>query len=394
MSRGGVRRLRPRKNFSKDFHGFYRTVVSIKSTRHGSWLGRVSRKATRTVEKGKKEDRGCQWVGKREKRRRRSREERDRPPPLVDTDEQACERSWDREGEGRRRRRRHSRLLLQALVRGGGRLGRLEGIPFQTLRIDLFVDGSSSLYPLLIVVDHVLKLFQRFSTGSPRFSIRFLWHDDSTSSLRNRSFLAEHLDQSYGETVYTFDPLTIDRYFNRDIALWPLVLWFRSLLVFYLDHEGWEKSNAKKRKDRCGTMRNTVSPLRGWLPPRKLFNVIYERISLQQRGHVSWWFRNEYLLQELVSTNREIRWHAGADSGEMGRRKTNYPCTGEILSRLGASGQIRITMNGLPVSSEWYAFPSSTSSYREPAGYWRCRTNQWPSPCWYLKDNTQNGANG
>lgn len=287
----------------------------------------------------------------------------------------------DREGEARRRRRRHSRLLLQALVRGGGRLGRLEGIPFQTLWIDLFVDGPPSLHPLLIVVDHVLKLFQRFSTGSPRFSIRFLWHDDSTSSLGNRSFLAEHLDQSYGETVYTFDPLTIDRHFNCDIALWPLVLWFRSLLVFYLDHEGWEKSNAKKRKDRCGTMRNTVSPLHGEFcevdsPPRKLFNVIYERISLEQRSHVSRWFRNEYLLQELVSTNHEIRWHAEADSRETGRRKTNYPCTGEILSLLGVSRQIRITMDGLPVSSEWYAFPSSTSSCRELAGCWRCRTSQ------------------
>lgn len=49
----------------------------------------------------------------------------------------------------------------QALVRDGGRLGRLEGVPFQTLRIDLFVDGAPSLHPLLVVVDHVLELFQR-----------------------------------------------------------------------------------------------------------------------------------------------------------------------------------------------------------------------------------------
>lgn len=49
----------------------------------------------------------------------------------------------------------------QTLVRGGGRLGWLEGVPFQTLRIDLFVDGAPSLHPLLVVVDHVLKLFQQ-----------------------------------------------------------------------------------------------------------------------------------------------------------------------------------------------------------------------------------------
>lgn len=54
-----------------------------------------------------------------------------------------------------------SSKLPQALVRGGGRLGWLEGVPFQTLRIDLFVDGPPSLHPLLVVVDHVLKLFQR-----------------------------------------------------------------------------------------------------------------------------------------------------------------------------------------------------------------------------------------
>lgn len=57
----------------------------------------------------------------------------------------------------------------QTLVRGGGRLGWLEGVPFQTLRIDLFVDGAPSLHPLLVVVDHVLKLFQRsLSFSHPR----------------------------------------------------------------------------------------------------------------------------------------------------------------------------------------------------------------------------------
>lgn len=49
----------------------------------------------------------------------------------------------------------------KTLVRDGGCLGRLEGVPFQTLRIDLFVDGAPSLHPLLVVVDHVLELFQR-----------------------------------------------------------------------------------------------------------------------------------------------------------------------------------------------------------------------------------------
>lgn len=49
----------------------------------------------------------------------------------------------------------------RVLVRGGGRLGWLEGVPFQTLRIDLFVDGTPSFHPVLVVVDHVLKLFQR-----------------------------------------------------------------------------------------------------------------------------------------------------------------------------------------------------------------------------------------
>lgn len=62
-----------------------------------------------------------------------------------------------------------SSKLLQALVRGGGRLGWLEGVPFQTLRIDLFVDGPPSLHPLLVVVDHVLKLFQHpFTPPTPR----------------------------------------------------------------------------------------------------------------------------------------------------------------------------------------------------------------------------------
>lgn len=56
----------------------------------------------------------------------------------------------------------------QTLVRGGGRLGWLEGIPFQTLRIDLFVDRAPSLHPLLIVVDHVLKLFHRSFLFYPR----------------------------------------------------------------------------------------------------------------------------------------------------------------------------------------------------------------------------------
>lgn len=59
------------------------------------------------------------------------------------------------------------------LVRGGGRLGWLEGVPFQTLRIDLFVDGAPSLHPLLVVVDHVLKLFQRSSfLSAPRLRSR------------------------------------------------------------------------------------------------------------------------------------------------------------------------------------------------------------------------------
>lgn len=62
----------------------------------------------------------------------------------------------------------------RVLVRGGGRLGWLEGVPFQTLRIDLFVDGTPSLHPVLVVVDHVLKLFQRFllSRQSPRATRR------------------------------------------------------------------------------------------------------------------------------------------------------------------------------------------------------------------------------
>lgn len=134
-----------------------------------------------------------------------------------------CVRERNRGGERRRRgrrrrRRRHSGLLLQALVRGRGRLGRLEGVPFQTLRIDLFVDGSSSLHPLLVVVDHVLKLFQRFSTGSllslffspppPFFPVP--GHD--SLSWKSFVFTETPLQQSCtGETVsYTFDPLTID----------------------------------------------------------------------------------------------------------------------------------------------------------------------------------------
>lgn len=65
----------------------------------------------------------------------------------------------------------------QTLVRGGGRLGWLEGVPFQTLWIDLFVDGAPSLHPLLVVVDHVLKLFQR----SPSFLFRGSVPADATA---------------------------------------------------------------------------------------------------------------------------------------------------------------------------------------------------------------------
>lgn len=127
-----------------------------------------SRKRKRRTEVASEKGRGKNEGDDREKK------EIDHRPWSTPMNQRVREAERDREGEARRRRRRHSRLLLQALVRGGGRLGRLEGIPFQTLWIDLFVDGPPSLHPLLIVVDHVLKLFQRFSTGSPRFSIRFL----------------------------------------------------------------------------------------------------------------------------------------------------------------------------------------------------------------------------
>lgn len=65
--------------------------------------------------------------------------------------------------EGNRRGREGGALpsFWRVSVRGGGRLGWLEGVPFQTLRIDLLVDGTPSLHPVLVVVDHVLKLFQR-----------------------------------------------------------------------------------------------------------------------------------------------------------------------------------------------------------------------------------------
>lgn len=158
---------------------------------------------------------------------------------MVDTGERVCKRekcrrSRRRRRGRRRRRRRHSGLLLQALVRGGGRLGRLEGVPFQTLRIDLFVDGSSSLHPLLVVVDHVLKLFQRFSTGSLLSLFFFflpsplLLSRDCRLPLVRKSFVFTEtpLQQSRtGETVsYTFDPLTIDIstpiiHFNRPLLL-------------------------------------------------------------------------------------------------------------------------------------------------------------------------------
>ena len=134
---------------------------------------------------------------------------------MVDTDERARERTVerterDRGGEDLRRwRRRHSGLLpppplllllLQAVVRGGGRLGRLEGVPFQTLRIDLFVDGPSSLHPLLVVVDHVLKLFQRFSIGLPLLFLSFFFVSLATIrallSSKSSLFTGEHLGQS------------------------------------------------------------------------------------------------------------------------------------------------------------------------------------------------------
>lgn len=129
-----------------------RIIVTVKTARaisNGEWE-HLSRKRS---------------TGNDQKKKKKKKEIDHRP---WSTPVNECVRERNRGGGRgrRRRRRRHSGLLLQALVRGGGRLGRLEGVPFQTLRIDLFVDGSSSLHPLLVVVDHVLKLFQRFSTGS------------------------------------------------------------------------------------------------------------------------------------------------------------------------------------------------------------------------------------
>lgn len=154
----------------------------------------------------------------------RRRKKIDHRPWSTPVNERVRERNIGKgEGEGgrgrRRRRRRHSGLLLQALVRGGGRLGRLEGVPFQTLRIDLFVDGSSSLHPLLVVVDHVLKLFQRFSTGSLlslslfSFLPPLLCPGTRLPLGGNRSFLPKHLSNNRASGKRypcTFDPLTID----------------------------------------------------------------------------------------------------------------------------------------------------------------------------------------
>lgn len=382
MSRGGVRRLRRRKNFSKDFHGFYRTVVSIKSTRRGSWLGRVSRKATRTVEKAKKKDRGCQWEGKREKRRRRSREERDRPPPLVDTDEPACERS------GKRQRRGSPSSASASFPAPAASLSSRRRASWEA--------GRDSISDTL---DRSLCRRAPVSSPSP-YSRRSRPEIISTvlhwfASLFYSFPVTRRLDLlTWKSFLFSGTPRPIVR--RNGIHFWPfdyrppLQLRYRSLTIGTLISKSisilprpWRVREIEC-EEKEGPLRNHAQyrfsvawrVLRGWFPPRKLFNVIYERISLEQRSHVSRWFRNEYLLQELVSTNHEIRWHAEADSRETGRRKTNYPCTGEILSLLGVSRQIRITMDGLPVSSEWYAFPSSTSSCRELAGCWRCRTSQ------------------
>lgn len=211
-------RIRPRLNVfvkSESFDGFslYLAYFHCKRENRASKRGM----GTSLEEKDRGDD--------QRRRRRRKKTKEDRPPPLVDTGERACKREKYRGGGGgggrgrRRRRRRHSGLLLQALVRGGGRLGRLEGVPFQTLRIDLFVDGSSSLHPLLVVVDHVLKLFQRFSTGSLlslslfSFLPPLLCPGTRLPLGGNRSFLPKHLSNNRApgkRYPCTFDPLTID----------------------------------------------------------------------------------------------------------------------------------------------------------------------------------------
>lgn len=111
------------KEFLEGFSRLLPSVMGVKSVRVGLWGFPTSREPTRTT---------------------------------AGSTKSRCE-------EGNRRGREGGALpsFWRVLVRGGGRLGWLEGVPFQTLRIDLFVDGTPSLHPVLVVVDHVLKLFQR-----------------------------------------------------------------------------------------------------------------------------------------------------------------------------------------------------------------------------------------
>ena len=66
----------------------------------------------------------------------------------------------------------------ETLVRCWGRLGRLEGVPFQTLWIDFFVDGSSSLHSFLIIVYHVLIVPKTIITVN-----QLLFHNEQTKKI-------------------------------------------------------------------------------------------------------------------------------------------------------------------------------------------------------------------
>jgi len=146
------------KEFLEGFSRLSPRVMGVKSIGGGLWLPRVARANERSEhETDEYED----------------DDDNDGKEPAEGSDRHLAPPERRKSKVGRRRRdggRQDGGSLVVpdsrgggggASIRGGGRLGRLEGVPFQTLRIDLFVEGSPSLHSLLVVVDHILKLFQR-----------------------------------------------------------------------------------------------------------------------------------------------------------------------------------------------------------------------------------------
>ena len=304
-SLGDDRRLRPRKGISRNiFAGF--------AARSRAWNPRDV--AYGFVESRERRREWQRKGGKGEQRLRASREEGKKTKETIETKKEIDHRPWstpmsehEREIQRDRTRQRRGRppplasasfrapaaASLSSRRRASWEAGRgsISDTPDRSLCRRALVSSPSPCSrrsrPEIIstVLYRSASLFSLFLSVSRE-------RDDSTSSLGNRCFLAESPRPIVRRNGIHFWP-------SNYRPPWQLILWFATLLVFYLGRRGWKTSNARKGKDRCGTMRNTISPLRGEFPetdfsPRKLFNVIYGRISLEQRSQINRWFRCKY----------------------------------------------------------------------------------------------------